>query len=192
MKEGVKAVVLAVAVGVIAFMFGRDTAPKPTVVTQIDTVIPQAFQDALQDARLEVGSLRSRLEGIRPVTPVTILRTDTLVLPPDTVVQFFRITGGQITVAPLVRRDSLWAPEISTYRVGNCDESLSFQDGQLICDPARLGHLWLGLGVDAGTDGVYPTLAAMWKPSYRSPWFVSMQSTGIRHSLWVQRSVQIF
>lgn len=192
MKDGVKAVVLAVAIGVIAFMFGRDTAPKPTVLTRIDTVIPQAFQDALRDARLQVGDLRSRLEGVRPLTPVTVLRTDTVVTPPDTVVQFFRISEGRITVAPLMRRDSVWVPELITYQIGNCDESLSFQDGQLICDPARLGHLWLGLGVDAGTSGVYPTLAALWKPSYRSPWFVAVQTTGVRHSLWVQRSIRIF
>lgn len=183
---------LLLATGILAFAAGRDSAPTPPVITVVDTVVPEAFVEALEASQTEVGTLRARLEGVSVLQPSTIIRTDTVFTPPDTVVQSFRLSNGTLTIAPLIRRDSVWVPEISTYTVDNCDESVSFQNGQVVCDPARLGHIWAGLGVMAGTDGVFPTLATMWKPSYQSPWLASVMTTGVRHSIWVQRSIQIF
>lgn len=191
-----------VAVGVLLLCAGYSLRePGETVViTHVDTVPYAAFRDSLNTQRLEADGLRAKLAGRERLAPRTIVRTDTLVSPPDTVLQLVNIGRGILTVAPLVKTDSLWRPELHRYDVGACDDGWSWNAGELVCDKARLGHLsvTLAAGValpiwEQGSPGLASTAGVEWTSSNRSPWRASMATdlTG-RASLTVTRSLRLF
>lgn len=161
---------------------------ETVVITRVDTVPYAAFRDSLEGYRLESAGLRATLAGRDNSTPRAILRTDTFVTPPDTVLQLVRVTGSILSIAPLIRRDSLWAPEIHSFDVGRCDDGFSWAAGQLVCDRARFGHmsLYATLGVTGDPFGpmLSPALnteaGIQWTPSHRSPWrsFLAIRSNG--------------
>ena len=167
-----------VAIGFLLVGRYMGVAAEPEVITRVDTVPPAAMADSLSALSLEVGGLRAILDGRDYVSPRVILRTDTLVTPPDTVLQLVALKGTTLSLAPLIHTDSLWAPELHRFDVGNCDDGFSWAAGELVCDRARFGHL--ALYAEAGMasrpfvpmpDLTYRAEAGVeWTPSYRSPW----------------------
>lgn len=144
-------------------------AGEPTVVTEVDTVTTERYAGLVDELRLENNGLRARIEGIETRPPEVITRTDTLYLPAvahGTV----RIEDGSLAVEVMVlEADSLrpaYRPELHQgIDVSDCDEGYSIQDGEVICDRAQLGHLYVGPWLS-----LKPALAVWWEPSYRSPW----------------------
>ena len=199
-----KASVTNVVAVVLALWVGRCFAPAitPVVITRVDTVPYAAFRDTVANLRLESEGLRAKLAGRSSVRAVTIVRTDTLVLPPDTVLQLVSMSDdGTLSVAPLVRVDTLWAPELHRFDIADCDDGFSWAAGELVCDRARLGHL----GLYATVGASYAPFVAIpnaalnmgagieWTPSYRSPWRASLEMapTG-RVALAIARKWQIW
>lgn len=177
----------------LAFVFfvGRAVGESgdPVVVTEVDTVTVERYGALVEELRLERDGLRARLEGIEARPPRVITRVDTLVPAPDTVVRFLSVDPrGRLSVEFLTARDSLYAPELQRgIDVSDCDEGYTVQDGTVLCDRARFGHLYLGPRVSLD-----PALFARWVPSYRSPWEFGVVRYRDRWGFYGQRSVQIF
>ena len=169
------------AIGFLLVGIYASPAREPEVITRVDTVPSAAFADSLEALSLEAEGLRAILDGLDYVSPRVILRTDTLVTPPDTVLQLVNLTSSTLSVGALITRDSLWAPEIHRFDVGSCDDGWSWNAGALVCDRARFGHLALyaEAGMASRPFSPMPDLAyqaaigAEWIPSYRSAWRVS-------------------
>lgn len=173
---------------IAALLLGRCSAdlPPPPVITQtfVDTVAPAALLAAIEDGALENAGLRAKLAGHVRVEPVYILRSDTVVTPPDTVLQLVAVNGATLTLAPLIVRDSadplLRVPELHRFDVGACDDGWSWKSGELICDRARFGHLYAtgagSLYSPGGKISLAPEVVAglRWKPSFRSPYYAAM------------------
>lgn len=164
-----------------ALLLGRCSVnpEPPSVITSVKEVAPKALLDSVADLRLEAEGLRNRLAGRTVLPPVVILKTDTLVSPPDTVLVALSLSGrGELSLAPLHRVDSLWAPEIHRYDVSACDDGFSWAAGELVCDRPRFGHLSPFASVGAAYDGAVGAtvaLGASWAPSNRSVWSVSAE-----------------
>lgn len=179
-----------VVAGVLLICLGYSfREPGETVViTRVDTIPYAAFRDSLESQRLEADGLRAKLAGRGVVQPRTILRTDTLVLPPDTVLSLLKSDGRTLTIAPLIKgSDSLWTPEIHSFDVGKCDDGFSWASGELVCDRARLGHFGPAVRLEAHADPfrrttpiARATVGVEWIPSYRSGWrsFLGMGQDG--------------
>lgn len=172
---------IAVAIGFLLVGIYASPAREPVTVTRTDTIPPAAMVNEVQNLRLANHGLRAKLAGQEAVVPSTITVTDTLVTPPDTVLQLVRVEDQTLTLAPLIKGDSLWAPEIHRFDIAGCDDGFSWNAGELVCDRARLGHL--ALYAEAGVAGhpfsPIPNLAyqaavgVQWTPSFRSGWRVS-------------------
>lgn len=178
---------------------------ETVVITRVDTVPYASFRDSLRSERIVATGLRAKLAGRESRQPITILRTDTLVSPPDTVVQMVVWREGMLTLAPLIRDSTdpvLRLPEIHRFDVGSCDDGFSWNAGELVCDKARLGHLSLiaqgSLGSDLLTQpnaGLAWTVSAgaEWTPSNRSGWRASLLlDQGGRAELAVARRWRLF
>lgn len=167
----VAAVIAAVAI--TASLVEPEVITLRETVTDTVTVSPDAFVKELKQIQPE-GAV---------VSPRVIVRTDTLVQPPDTVLQVLRLDGaGIISSSILVSTDSLWTPELHYFQPErNCDDGVGWSNGSIICDTARFGHLYTFIM----SDVTYPStklgaaIGAYWEPSYRSPWRVNLGvSTG--------------
>lgn len=173
--------------------WGEAGEPTEVVKTVVRTVAPAEYTELLSELGVaDASGIRARLEGVRTVQPEVIVRTDTLIQAPDTVLRFFTIDSrGRLHLEVLHQHaDSidLYTPEIqSTEPLGDCDDGLSFQDGEIRCDPARLGHLYVGPHLSRD-----PALSAWWTPSYRSPWEASVSYDGDRFDFGLRRGVRIF
>ena len=160
----VAAVIAAVAI--TASLVEPEVVTIRDVIT--DTVIVSPATFAAEERQLAPKGA--------PIAPRVIVRTDTLVSPPDTVVQILRIdAAGGVAVSTLVQEDSLWTPELHYFQPPrNCDDGLGWSNGSIICDTARFGHLHTFVEL----YGVYPSLSLQpklgiyWEPSYRSVWRV--------------------
>lgn len=176
--SNVVAVLAALGVGVT---FGPDDSPPP-VPPQVDSVAPQRLVEEVRGLRLENDGLRARLESREARQPRTIVRTDTVYqrLPPDTVYEALRVEGGRLSTGLLFRRDSVWVPELHrNIDVSDCDEGWSMAAGEVVCDRARFGHLFLG-----GELALRPWVGVWWEPSYRSAWSVHVGYTGRQDQPW--------
>ena len=181
-------------------------------VTRIVRLPAGQFGDSVADLPLEADGLRARLAGREERYPQTILVTDTLVLPPDTVIQVLRVNSeGNLTTGLLIVQDSaeteLRAPEIHRdIPVGDCDDGWSWSAGQVVCDRSRFGHLSAFVDIRLAADvrllsspqepapaAFVPAIGAYWERSFRSPWraSVSLDSQG-RVALGVTRGFQLF
>ena len=171
-------------VALLALGYCAHREPGETVVvTRVDTVPYSQFRDSLKHERLEAEGLRAKLAGRSTLEPRTILRTDTLVTPPDTVVQSIRLyANGGLSLAPLIHADSLYRPELHRFDVSACDDGFAWNAGVLVCDKARLGHLYVYArqGLDTGFPfrredfmGAPTEAGIEWTASYRSGWRVS-------------------
>lgn len=193
-----------VVIGVVLLVMGYSCRePGETVVlnsVRVDTVAPAAMTALLENAVLENAGLRAKLRGYESRPPRQIVRTDTLISPPDTVLQLVRVDGRSLITAPLIKADSLYAPELHRFDVGDCDDGWSWSAGVVVCDRARFGHLsaYVEAGAELDPFGTtHPTAAVrlglQWTPSYRSPWRASlvMAPTG-RLTAAIGRSWQLF
>lgn len=167
------ALVLALLVLFVGKAWGERATPE--VVTRIDTVAPAEYERTVEGLRIQNEGLRARLEGVESRAPEVIVRTDTLVLPPDTVLRFVSVdSDANLTVEILTARDSLYAPELHTrIDVSRCDDGWQIQSGQVVCDEAQLGHLYVGPWLSRT-----PSVAIWWVPSFRSPWEASVSFSG--------------
>lgn len=178
---------------VLALMAGLSLRTEPTPVeyaTRVDTVSVSVMKDSLSAARLE----ESWLAGRSSVTPRVVMRTDTLVLPPDTVLQLVNVSGSTLSLGVLNVVDSLWAPELHRYDVGACDDGWSWSSGQLVCDRARLGHLRVvGSAAVLYPLGATARAGVEWAPGQGSRWRVSamVAPSGVVE-LGVSRGWQLF
>lgn len=184
-------------------------ALRPDVVRTIrDTVIvelpPTELLDRVEALRIENEGIRARLEAREERPPSVILRSDTVISPPDTVFAGLHVdAGGRATLAPLIlETDSVaYRPEVwQGIDVSDCDEGFSIVGGEIICDRARLGHLYGFLGLSGGQpllgdsrDVFDATVGLLWRPSYRSGWAVEVAAdvTG-RVYVGVRREIRIF
>lgn len=192
-----------VVVGVLLLCAGYSfREPGETVVvTRVDTIPFAAYRDSTRNLRLTASSLRDRLAARGVVQPRAILRTDTLVLPPDTVLQVLQLSAsGVLSLAPLIRSDSLWAPEVHSFDVGSCDDGFSWAAGELVCDRARFGHLSMTATAGAAYPfwgGTHPewesSVGLEWVPAYRSGWRGSLfMNWDGRVTLGVTRAWRVF
>lgn len=190
---------VSATVGLWAYDLGRGEKGGPPE-TIYETVLPREFQAILRSYVIDTHGLRARLEGVEELAPDTVIMTDTLVAPPDTVIRFATVDfgSGVIRTAPLFRRDSLYSPELRTTSFGDCDEGLSIEGGRIVCDPAVLGHLAVGIAVGATRRWqdplVEPFAGAIlrWTPSYRSPWAFSLMTDLDRTTLFGVRYIELF
>ena len=166
--------VLVAAVGLTASLVQRDV--ERIVVTHTDTieVAPAAWVAERDSLLLEAAKGLQR-------APRVIVRTDTLVQAPDTIVEIFLVDEtGSATISTLVQADSLYAPEIHKgVFVGDCDDGFGWQAGTVVCDKARFGHLYGGVELGAVIQSLSslsfaPNIGIYWEPSYRSPWRASL------------------
>ena len=200
-----KNVSVTTVLGVVgALLLGRCTAdvPPPPVITQtfVDTVPPAQMMALIEHGALENSGLRAKLKGYESRQPNTIIRTDTFVTPPDTVLQLVRVEGESLLVAPLVKDSALWRPELHRFDVSRCDDGWSWKSGSLICDKARLGHLSLfgeasaeanPFGPPTPTAEVHAGLA--WQACYRCGTRVSLGTDQRgRASLTVRHEWKVF
>lgn len=185
----VLAVIVALAIG--ASLPLND--PEPVQTTRYEYVTPQSMQELVRGLTIENAGLRARVEGVHRVEPVVVVQTDTVVMPPDTVLVAARMTAaGDLSLARLTKADTLYAPSIATRSLGNCDDGWSWSAGTFVCDPARFGHLYafgeLYAGNYAGAEG-----GLLWQPSYRSSWRVEVRAgSDGRFYLGVQRLWRFF
>ena len=194
MKVSITNVVVAVVCIWVGVYFGGSPTER-VIVTHVDTVPYSAFRDSLKAERLEADGLRAKLAGHARVVPVYIFRTDTLVTPPDTVVQLIRVEGETLLLAPLIQTsDSLWAPELHRFDIGACDSGWSWAAGELVCDRARLGHLSPFVSASALYPlGATASVGVAWTPGYRSGWRLSLETDPVgRIALGVTRSWTLF
>ena len=158
---------------VIAAVAITTSLVEPEVITLRETVTDTVI--------VSPDTFMKELKQIQPegavVTPRVIVRTDTLVQPPDTVLKVLRLdAAGTISSSILISADSLWTPELHYFQPPrNCDDGVGWSNGAVICDTARFGHLHTFVEL----YGVYPSLSLQpklgiyWEPSYRSVWRVS-------------------
>lgn len=196
MKFSVTNVLIAVAM----LFVGRCTAdlPPPPVITHIvrDTVAPAALVDSVRVLRLTADGLKAKLADRHRLAPDTVLVTDMLVTPPDTVLQAVALSNGRLSLAPLIRDTTLWRPELHRYDVSRCDDGFSWAAGDLVCDRSRFGHLspFVGVGVEYDRGYSFGAAAGVaWKRSNVSPWTVGLEiyARG-RAELGIVREWQLF
>lgn len=181
--------------------------PEAITNTVIQTVAPAEYTAILEDYALPEGGLRGFIEGIEERNPAVIIRTDTLVPPPDTVIRFLSVgddgnltveilTDTIIQVDTLAQTDTLYVPQVRTgINVADCDEGFTVQAGQVLCNRARLGHLYLGPSASLKNAGAF----LLWEPSYRSLWrfeagyvFPYERDLGDHFDVRVSRFIRIF
>lgn len=184
-------VVVALILVAVGAALGKAATPAD-VVTVTDTLAGQAYARRLARERLRTDGLRARLEGVQRLTPARVIVTDTVVPPPDTVLRFVSIKDGQLSAEFLstvsVSIDSGVASELHTgFDISECDDGFEVSASGVFCDPAQLGHLWIGPSV-TNTD---PMLSAWWRPSYRSPW-EAWAGYGTRLHLGLRYGVRLF
>ena len=152
-----------IVVALAALFVGRALAQgsPPVTVTEIREVTPQSIQDTIEDMRLKNDGLLARIRGIESRPPRVILRTDTIVTPPDTVYSFVDVRDGQLTFDLFTNNTHELQQGIN---VADCDDGFQISAGEVSCNRARLGHLWL-----AGELAYpYSSVGLEWRRSFRS------------------------
>ena len=144
------------------------------------------MNERLASERRTSDGLRARLAAIGQRQPDTVFVTDTLIPAPDTVMSFISVRGSRLTTQWLIG-DSLRAPSLTVTTVGDCDDGFEVSAAGVLCDRARLGHLWIG-PLYQHTD---PMLAAWWKPSYRSAWELGV-GYGTQLHVFIRYGLRLF
>jgi hypothetical protein len=175
-----------------------DRSPTRDVVqTVVRTVAPQEYRDILEHYELREGGLRGFIEGIESRPPRIITKTDTLVLPAVAQGRARVDRSGQLTleVLRLAPDTAAYVPELhEDIDVSDCDEGFAINAGEVLCDRARLGHLYV---VPASTLH-YASATLLWKRSYRSGWWFRAgphfpyDGTPWRVDIEVARALRIF
>jgi len=176
----VKQFLVVAALLVLSFSVGYAVKPMPDPGLEpgrTDTVPTARFQRMVANLERERDGLRARLEAVESRPPRIVIRTDTVPGPPDTI--FLPLLSassrGRLTIPTLIAdsakgfRGEIWRG----FDTSDCDDGWSVQDGVLVCDRPRLGHLAFGIQVGFGTDrNAVAEAGAWWQPTYRSTWDV--------------------
>ena len=161
--SNVVVLLVAIAIGYT----GRGSVYTVQTQTVYDTLAAQDARNRVIRERLRSDGWRARFESIEQRAPDTVFHVDTLVPPPDTIIEFVQVRGGTLTTGFLTVRDSLYAPTLHVGTdISDCDEGFDVSASGVVCDRATFGHLYVGPWLN-NTD---PIIAAWWTPSYRSPW----------------------
>jgi len=181
-------VVVLVALGLfVGKSWGGSRVPDVVVADTVE-VAPADYQRIVNDlaiANSEVTGLRARIRGLEERGPTTVYVSDS-VLVTDTV---FVVVNerGQLTYQFATALDRPATVELRTgIDVANCDDGWQIRDRQVVCNRARFGHLWVGPELSRS-----PGFAAWWRPSYRSPWEVSVRWDGA-WDFGVRRGVRLW
>ena len=176
-------------VAALAFFAGRDSVPPPEIVTRVDTVRPIEYRRTLESLQIENAGLKARLEGVERRVPERIIVVRDTVLVPDTVIRFVSVDSrGRLAVELLTGNGELRVPELHIGTdISNCDEGWQIQDGETVCDRARLGHLYV-----VPRLAREPMLGLAWTPGYRSAWQAGVGYSGRRWEGWVERRVPLW
>lgn len=172
-----------IVVCVAALAIGRCSAdaPERDVVTVTDTVPSPELLARVSDLQIKTDGLTAVLKNRKALKPDTVLVTDTLVSPPDTVLQALAFSSnGMLSIAPLIKHDTLWAPQLQKFDVSRCDDGFSWAAGTLVCDRSRLGHFapYTTFGVSVlGEKSLYGALGLSWKRFERSTWYLTVEVT---------------
>lgn len=159
----VTAALLLLAIG---WQVGARAVEPVTVIVQ-DTVALSELERRLDAQRIRGDGLVAAMENRQVLAPDTIWVTDTLVSPPDTVFEFIRVNErGNLTASRFTIEGELYAPQITTYNVSDCDEGFQLEGGTVICDKARWGHLYLLSSISPA----YASAGLRWTPGYKSKW----------------------
>lgn len=157
----------------------KPSGPKPRLA-RTDTVPPAQLLEDIESLRQDNLGLKERIAGWEATPPRIVVKTDTLVTAPDTVFYpYFRASHRGLLTIPVLVSDSLphYRPEIwRGFDISDCDDGWTVQDGQLLCNRPRLGHLWVGLDSNLNYQSdmvqLVATAGLYWRPTYRSGWDV--------------------
>lgn len=172
--------------------------PPTRTVTQTDTlrVTSPELERRARELELQVETLHGRLEARQRISPTAIYQAPEITVTPAT--PMLALEGRSLTVVSpsLPGPDSSRVSQIAELELpDNCDDGLSVTlGGQVVCDPARLGHLSVHLGAALPFDSAWTPQAyvgASWQPSFRSRWRVAWRFDG-RHELAVERAFRLF
>lgn len=150
-----------------------EDAPAAVVRTVVREVTPPEYAETVEALRLDREGLLARIRGLEARRPDTVLVVDTVYLPAIAHGTARIDRSGRLTVEVLRLQpaadsvDAAYRPELHQgIDVADCDDGFTLQDGEVVCDRARLGHLYAlgGVGVRASFAGL------AWEPSYRSLW----------------------
>ena len=184
---GVVLIVIAIA-RVVHIALTPQPAPTPL---RTDTASAESWrQVTLALGKMYAGQrglatrLREQLEGVKKLRPgvrtVYDTLTDSISYP---VFVHVGITNDRDVVLHYLVPDSGGFRPVrdSAISLPNCDERLDFYNGEIRCDPARLGHFGLFAGAEASSSlsrwppiwardslGLEAQLGLQWRPSYRS------------------------
>lgn len=192
MKPSVSNVVVALILLFAGYATGQSRYGPTQIVTVRDTLASQLYAREVQRHRIAVEGWRARLEAVESRPPERIVITDTVIPAPDTVFSFVSVRDGRVTSEALIRigADSLdlRMPELNVGSdISDCDEGFEVSANGVVCDRAALGHLWVGPVLS-----MEPMLSAWWRPSYRSPWEVSVGFTGTEWQFGLRRGWKLF
>lgn len=188
----------------------EDTTPLRT-----DTATAIAYRKTIDDLERKfaektgmLASVQRELEGIRKLRPGvrTVYDTTFDTIPMPVFVHVGIRNGNEATALYLVPDSNGGFRPVrdSAINFTNCDERLDFYNGKVRCDPARLGHLGLFVGVGASTRvvGFSPPFLATdsldftarvgikWRPNYRSPTELQLSIDQRRRTeLWFEKGV---
>ncbi len=183
-------IVAGVAILIAVAALVRDFTNVVTkTVTQIIEVTPQELLDERLHLRQTATGLRARIRGLETRVPVVVLRTDTIISPPDTVFETVVLSAaGTLTISTLNLREQT-AEVQQDIPVGDCDDGFVIQASGVICNKALLGHLYLF----GSASSQYGIAGAYWEPSYRSTFRISAgYTTDARIELRVTKALRIF
>jgi hypothetical protein len=161
--------------------------PEPVEIVRVDTVSAAGYRRLWEDAEKSNKGLRAKLEGVKKLTPQTRTVYDTIIkeikIP---VAERVVITGGSAETVTLRPDSAGFRPIRERFAIKNCDDRLEYVRGDIICDPARLGHLTIfaRVGAASSLSNGMPDLAALghgglhWQPYYRSVLAVELYGDG--------------
>jgi len=194
-----------VAVCVLAFSLRSCKPEPPTIIVPGTGDAYAAHQDSIAHLTRQANDLRSRLANLlsaRAIVHVdTVIRYDTIIPPPDTVLLSVTIDGdGRAEVDAGVKQDSGYVPETRKLELRDCDDGVVISGQGVQCDRARLGHAEVFASVGAGRTiddplSWYANAAAgvAWQPSYRSTTDIALSIDARRVvSVSVRKGVRLF
>ena len=183
-------VIAGIAILIAVAAIYRDFTNVRTITNTVtEFVTPQDLLDERNDLRQSASGLRARIRGLENRVPVVVHRTDTILVPPDTVFETVVLSAaGTLTLSTLNLRNQT-AEVQQGIPVADCDDGFVIQASGVICNKARLGHLYL-FGSASSTLG---SAGAYWTPAYRSTLRISAgYTTDQRIELRVTKGLKIF
>lgn len=155
--------VALVAIGIAVVGWLRDSETIKTV-TQIIEVTPAEILQERDELRQSASGLRARIRGLENRVPAVVERADSVVSPPDAGFEIASVSAaGSLTLSTFDLRNATAEIQRDIF-VGDCDDGFVIQPGSVICNRARLGHLYLY----GSASSEYGSAGAYWTPSYRS------------------------